>query len=200
MDKEQKSQESVAEPPQFQVVDKRKFLEIDKDNDDGAPAEEKTRYPSFVEELMTRTSEMEKKFEEKKKQIDEEIVRTKTRLENDFDRRLELEKQKILLPFLEVLDNLQRAIDAAIKAGSEGHLLEGVEMTADIFRAKLEEMGVEVIDALNQPFDPNSAQAVGRIRVPDPDQDGIVLEEYRTGYTINGQLLRPAQVRVGYHE
>ena len=198
MEDRQKNSKPADGTPEFQVVDKRQFLDLD--SLDTKNVEEKPRYPAFVEELMARTAETERKFEEKKKQIDEEIARTKSRLEADFERRLELEKQKMLLPLLEVMDNLQRAIEAASQTGSVEHLLEGVQMTADLFRTKLQAIGVEAIEALGKPFDPNSAQAVGRIEVADPGHDGTVVEEIRTGYSMNGRLLRPAQVRVGHHE
>lgn len=145
-------------------------------------------------------AETERKFQEKKEQIDQEISRTKARLEADFERKLELEKQKIVRPFLEVLDNLQRAIDAAAQAGSTDDLLEGVRMTARLFRSKLQSIGVEIIPALDQPFDPNLAQAVGRVKVDQSNLDGIVVEEVLTGYRMNGQLLRPAMVRVGHFD
>jgi len=198
MEDQQKTSKTESGAPEFQVVDKRQFLDLDKV--DSEKVEEKPRYPTFVEELMERTAQTERKFEEKKKQIDEEIARTRSRLEADYERRLELEKQEIILPFLEVMDNLQRAIEAAPKTGSVESLLEGVRMTAEQFRAKLQEIGVEAIDALGKPFDPNSAQAVGRVKVTDPDHDGNVVEEIRAGYSMNGQLLRPARVRVGHHE
>lgn len=198
MEDQQKSAKTESEQSEFQVVDKRQFLDLD--SLDKTLTEQKPRYPAFVEELMARTAETEKKFEEKKKQIDEEIARTKTRLESDFQRRLDLDKQEILLPFLEILDNLQRAIEAASQAGSIEHLLEGVQMTADLFLSKLQAIGIEPIESLNQPFDPNSAQAIGRVPVPDADRDGIVVEELQSGYSMKGQLLRPAQVRVGHHE
>jgi molecular chaperone GrpE len=183
----------------FQVIDKRQFLDLEK-IDKEAPVEEKPRYPSFVEELMGRMAEMERKFEERKKQIDEEISRTRTRLEADFERRLALEKQKIVLPFLEVLDNLQRAIDAAAEAGTAESLLAGVEMTAALFRSTLQSMGVEPIPALNQVYDPNWGQAVGTVQVADASLDGIVVEEIQSGYRMDGQLLRPARVRVGHFD
>ena len=198
MENQPKTSKTESGAPEFQVVDKRQFLDLD--NLDLGKVEEKPRYPAFVEELMARTAETERKFEEKKKQIDEEIARTKSRLEADYERRLELEKHKIILPFLEVMDNLQRALEAAPQTGSIESLLEGVQMTAEQFRAKLQAIGIEAISALGKPFDPNSAQAVGRVKVSDPDRDGTVVEEMQTGYSMNGQLLRPAQVRVGHHE
>jgi len=186
-----------SDSPGFQVIDKRKFADPDQIDMNAIP-EEKPRYPSYVEELMARMAETERKFQEKKKQIDEEISRTKTRLESDFERKLEREKQNIVLPFLEVLDNLQRAIDAASQAGTVEHLLEGVQMTANLFRSKLQSLGIESIDALNKPFDPNWEQAVGAVEVADGNLDGVVVEEVQSGYCMNGQLLRPAIVRVGH--
>jgi len=199
MEDQEKQQDMESDSHEFQVIDKRQFMKLDK-IDKGAVLEEKPRYPSYVEELMARMSETERKFQEKKQQIDEEIIRTKTRLEVDFDRKLELEKQKIILPFLEILDNLQRAIDAASQTGTVEHLLEGVQMTADLFRSKLQSLGVEPIPAMGHPFDPNMAQAVGTIPVDNAIRDGIVMEELQTGYSMGGQLLRPVQVRVGRFE
>jgi molecular chaperone GrpE len=196
MEDEEKEQNSETESLDFQVVDKRQFVNLDTIDKETLP-EEKPRYPTYVEELMGRMAETERKFQEKKKQIDEEISRTKARLETDFDRKLELEKQKILLPFLEILDNLQRALDSASKTVSAEHLLEGIQMTANLFLAKLQAAGVEPIPVVNQPFDPNLAEAVGTVKVTDASQDGTVVEEVQTGYLMDGQLLRPAQVRVG---
>jgi molecular chaperone GrpE len=191
-------QNPESEKPEFQVIDKRHFLEMGEA--DPEPGGEKPRYPTFVEELMARMAEMEKKFEEKKQQIHEEIERTKARLESDFNRQLELEKQKIVLPFLEVLDNLERAMDAAAQSSSMEDLKNGIQLTAGLFRSKLQAIGVEAIESLDLPFNPNLAQAIGRVAVSDADRDGIVVEECQAGYTMRGQLLRPAQVRVGHCE
>lgn len=185
-----------AETSKFSVVDKRKFANPDAVDINSAP-DDTPRYPTYVEELMERMNETEKKFQEKKQQIDEEIGRVRTRLETDFEQRMELERCKLALPFLEVLDNLERAVDASLKSGSAESLREGVEMTAHIFRTKLKTIGVEAIPSLGRPFDPNFAQAVGMVEVNDSSQDGMVVEELQIGYTMGEQLLRPAQVRVG---
>jgi len=192
----QEIQDEETDIVNFSVTDKRQFMNMET-IDKKTLAEEKPRYPSYVEELMGRMAETEGKFQEKKQQMDAEISRTKARLESDFERSLALEKQRIILPFLDVMDNLQRALDSAAQAGTVEHLLEGVQMTANLFRSKLQAMGVEAIPTLNQPFDPNLAQAVGTVQVKDSDSDGVVVEEVQSGYCMNGQLLRPAQVRVG---
>jgi molecular chaperone GrpE len=192
-------QKTESEPADFRVIDKRPFVNLDQ-LDTTTLQEEKPRYPSYVEELMSRMAETERKFQEKKQQIDEEIGRARIRLEADFGRRLELEKQKIILPFLEVLDNLQRATAAASHSGTIEHLLEGVKLTTNIFLSKLQSMGVEPISALDQPFDPNLEQAVGTVQVENARLDGVVIDQVQPGYCMNGQLLRPAHVRVGQFE
>jgi molecular chaperone GrpE len=177
------------EPTELRVIDKRRFTET------GHAAvnsqfSDKPRYPSFVEEQLA-------KFEQKKQQFEQEILKTRTRMDADFDRKLEIEKRNLALPLLEVLDNLERAIEAAQKAGNTGTLLEGVEMTANLFRSKLQMIGVEPIKILDQPFDPNLSQAVGVVEVTDESRDGIVEEQVAPGYRMGEQLVRPAQVRVG---
>jgi molecular chaperone GrpE (heat shock protein) len=180
----------------FQVTDKRHFLDLDK-VDTTMAVEERPRYPTYVEELMARVADTERRFQERKEQIDQEIGRTRARLEADYERRLELEKHEIVLPLLEVLDNLERALDAAENSGSMEHLREGVEMTAGLFRARLLALGVERIPLAGQPFDPNLGQAVSMVDVTDEARDGIVVEELVRGYKMGDRLLRPAQVRVG---
>ncbi len=193
---ETKNQKDGQDSQAFQVIDKRHFLDLDK-LDLSVGVAEKPRYPTYVEELMARVAETERRFEEKKRQIDQEIARTRSRLEADYGRRLELEKQKLLLPFLDVLDNLERALEAANKTGSVEQLRKGVELTADVFRSKLQELGVEPMPLLGKPFDPNLSQAVGTVEVAVDERDGVVVEEVLRGYKMGEQLLRPAQVRVG---
>jgi molecular chaperone GrpE len=197
MENQEKQQNSENGSLDFPVIDKRKFLDPDMTDKENVAIEDKPRYPTFVEELVAKMEATERKFQEKKQQIDEEINRTRSRLENDFERRLDLEKRKLVLPFLEILDNLQRAINAGGDSESVEHLLEGVRMTADLFHTKLTSIGVKQIQTLDKHFDPNLEEAIGTITVIEADRDGIVLEEVEAGYTMGEQLLRPARVRVG---
>src|SRR5437867_1886630 len=95
-------------------------------------AEEKRRYPTFVEELMARDAERERRYEEKRKQVDEELQRMRARLEGDFRRRLDSEKREMIASLLEVLDNLERTLESTSKSRDAGTLLEGVAMTASL--------------------------------------------------------------------
>lgn len=180
----------------FQVIDRRPFANLE-DQPAGGRVEEKPRYPTYVEELLARASETQRRFEEMRSQMQQEVERTKVRLQADFERRVQLEKRDMVLPLLEVLDNLERALAASGSAADLGALREGLEMTAGLFRSKLRSLGVEPIEVLNLPFNPHEGQATATVRVSSPELDGVVVDELVRGYRIGDQVLRPAHVRVG---
>ena len=161
------------------------------------PAEVKPRYPTYVEELQARVAETERRFEEKKAEMHQEIARTRARLEAELEKRVELEKHRIALPMLEVLDNLQRALAASQNSANCDSLVEGIRMTTGLFHKKLQSLGVEPIECLNRPFNPDEQQAIALISVVSPELDGLVVDEVLPGYRMGDQVLRPAQVRVG---
>ena len=70
---------------------------------------------------------------------------------------------------------------------------EGIKLSVKHFLDILEGEGVLRIEALDKDFDPNLMEAVSTAS----GQEGKVVEEVRSGYTLNGQILRPAQVVVG---
>ena len=184
------------DPQPFQVIDRRPFANLD-NLPLQAPLEEKPRYPTYVEELQARVSETQRRFEEMKSQMRDEVERTRARLHADFERRVQLEKRNTILPLLEVLDNLERALAAAGSARNPEALQQGIEMTVGLFRSKLRSLGVESIEVLSRPFDPHEGQATATVQVTSPDLDGIVVDEVARGYRMGDQMLRPAEVRVG---
>ena len=182
------------------MVDKRPFAGIDPDSSVDGPAEVKPRYPTYVEELMAKVADTERRFTERVKQVDQETARSKARLEAEYERMLTLARQSMLLPLLDVLDNLERALEAASAGGSKEDLLRGLRMTADLFRAKLRAHDIEPLEVLNQPFDPSLSQAVGVVPVTEPGKDGLVVDVVLPGYRMEKNLVRPAQVRVAQYQ
>ena len=81
----------------------------------------------------------------------------------------------MLAELLDVVDNLDRAIDAARSNAAAGRidtLLQGVDMVRRQFLAKLEGFGVTRIEAAGQPFDPPLHEAITTVPAASPDQDG----------------------------
>lgn len=86
---------------------------------------------------------------------------------------------------LPVLD----ACDSAVQQGATD-----VEPIRDMFRDLLGREGLQVVDAVDAPFDPNMHEAVMR-EEGDPD-DQRVVEILRSGYVLNGRVVRAAMVKV----
>jgi Molecular chaperone GrpE (heat shock protein) len=101
----------------------------------------------------------------------------------------------ILLPD----DNLTRALDAIPKDETTSetikNLIEGLKMVQKEFASILEKHGVKKIKALNEKFDHNFHQAMTEIEREDIEE-GIVIEEMQSGYTMHDRLLRPSMVGV----
>lgn len=104
------------------------------------------------------------------------------------------ERKAILLAFLDVLDNLERAL-----ASHEGESNDWVEGTRNIFQQTVKifrDYDVEPLLCLNQPFDPELHEAVSRTHDPEKP-DGVVVQVVQVGYRFrDGGLLRPARVVV----
>jgi molecular chaperone GrpE len=95
---------------------------------------------------------------------------------------------------LEGIDNLERAIDA-LRAPADGKITEGLDMVHKQLLAILAKHGVEPIDALGKPFDPNEHEAL--LQQPsDGVPEGTVVGVMSKGYRIRDRVLRPAKVAV----
>ena len=117
---------------------------------------------------------------------------TKKRLvrENDVSRKYRA--QSFAYSILPVIDNLERALS---NESSDASLKEGVQMIYDQLMASLKDEGVEPIEALNQPFDPNlhSAMMTEAVEGVEPN---IVVLELQKGYMIKDRILRASLVKV----
>ena len=203
--------------PDLKVVDRRsaRLREAAGDGDPAGPAvedapassdaEAERRYPSYVEELRSRAEEAERRFQEvlaahRQAVADQEEFRR--RLNRDVEKRVESETGQVLAGLLGVFDDLDRAVrhaeetraseDSALAAA----LLDGVRLVRDRFLATLRQRGVERIEVLGAPFDPQTAEAL-RTETVEPERDGLVTEEISPGFRYRGQVIRPARVTVG---
>ncbi len=120
----------------------------------------------------------------------------KKRIERQFSDIALAGRKSLLEKFLPVLDNLERALSYG--ENSDG-LRDGVLQTLKGFEAMLAAEGVKPIAVKGAPFDPKVAEAIGT-QAAEGVADDIVLEEAQKGYTLGGELLRPARVIVAKNE
>lgn len=189
--------------PEIRVTDRRRILLDDDDTDRRAAPEVPNLKPTYVEELEARTKaaeqkvqEVQSRFEQLRKQLQSETDETRQRLNRAADERAQRETANFISSLLPVLDNLQRATEAAETGGSPEVIGEGIRHTASSFENALTAAGVEAIEALGESFDPELHEAVETVEV-DPEDVGKIVAEYSRGYKIGDRLLRPASVKVG---
>lgn len=113
-----------------------------------------------------------------------------------IDKALQNDRSKMLLDFLEALDSLQHALEAHEGETNEWH--EGTRAISAQMQDIFKRHGATPFRCLNEPFDPERHEAVGRLAVPDTP-DGVVVRVLQTGWQrSDGSILRPARVIVSY--
>ncbi|MSR53804.1 MAG: nucleotide exchange factor GrpE [Gemmataceae bacterium] len=125
-----------------------------------------------------------------------EMLQVMKRKDADLDQRLKYAHEKLSLDLVTALDNLERAIDAADKAGDQGALASGVTATHAQIMEVLKRYGVTQIDALGQPFDPMKHQAIQSVPASKNQKPNSVATVVQHGFTIHDRVLRPAMVIV----
>jgi molecular chaperone GrpE len=96
---------------------------------------------------------------------------------------------------LPVLDNFEMGLQAAQSATDAKAIAQGLEMVLAQFQQALRDAGVEVIEAVGQPFDPHRHEALGHHESSE-HPEGHVLTQMRKGYKLKDRLLRAASVFV----
>ena len=165
------------------------------------PQEEHQGQTEEVEQnsLEERIEQLEKECEEFKslalrKQADFENYQKRAVREQEQQRRYAA--TGIASDLLEVVDNLERAIEAAQKSGEKGSLVEGVAMVLSQFLDALKRHGVSRMeDLIGKPFDLERHQAV--LRQPtDEHPPNSIVAVIKQGYMLHDRVLRPADVSV----
>ena len=163
--------------------------------------------PLLPVEPATVTAEQLKELKERAAKADENwerLVRTTADFDN-YRKRATREKQEaikyanesLLQKLVPVLEHLDMALAAAQAAGPQpGQSLQaGVSMTSQQLRNVLVEAGLEEVEALGKPFDPNLHEALSQQETAEVPE-GQVVQQLRKGYKFRDRLLRPASVVV----
>ena len=185
-------QEEIKEPDSENIENE----ENNNDNQKNRDTEEKS------EDENPEENNLEKEIETLK----EEKIRLLAEMEN-LRKRFEREKVETIKfgsinlarDILSPGDNLERALDALPE--DENHpesiknLIDGLKMVLKEYKSTLEKHGVKKIETINQKFDHNFHQAMMEVENNDVEE-GTVVQEVQSGYTMHDRLLRAAMVGV----
>ncbi len=131
--------------------------------------------------------------------LQEQLLRSQAEFDN-FRKRTVKEKQDLTAfvkascasPLIEVMDNFERALACEC---SDDTFKQGIEMLFSQFQASLKGLGVEEIDCVGKPFDPNFHNAVNQIQ-DDNFGDNTVAQVFQKGYQLGEKVVRHAMVVV----
>jgi molecular chaperone GrpE len=177
----------------------------EKKQNDAAPTA--TAEPLVPVEPTTVTVEQLDELKQRAARADEHwdrLLRTTADFDN-FKKRAAREKQDaikyanegLLQKLIPVLDNLDMALAAAQAAGANAgqSMQEGVTMVLQQLKGALAEAGLEEVNAMGKPFDPNFHEALSQQETAEAPE-GQVVQQLRKGYRLRERLLRPASVVV----
>lgn len=125
-----------------------------------------------------------------------ELENTKRRMQRDIENANKFAVEKFVLELLPVKDSLEMGLAAAKdQNGGIEKLLEGTELTLKMFSDAVAKFGIETVDPIDQPFDPEFHQAMS-MQESASKPPNTVIAVMQKGYTLHGRLVRPAMVVV----
>lgn len=161
-------------------------------------AEEAEPELQTVAELMSQLEVAQAEVSAMKDQMlrgQAEIQNIRRRAEQDVEKAHKFGVEKFATEMLAIVDNLERAIEAAGDDEAVKPMREGVEMTLNMFVGGLAKFSVEQVNPEGEPFNPELHQAMSMVPAEGVAANTVVAVMQK-GYTLNGRLVRPAMVMV----
>ena len=163
-------------------------LDVD-EQADGDPGATPTTAQIALEQQM---AEQQEKYLRLAAEYDNYRKRT-ARERSEQTARAQAELVRMLL---DPLDDLARFAHVDPSTVDAATVVQGVDMVERKFLKTLTAAGLEIIDPINQTFDPKVHEAVATEPALSPEDDHVVARVFQVGYLFNSQLLRPARVVV----
>ncbi len=156
-----------------------------------------------ISDKDNRIAELENELEKTKQNEREINLRAKAEIENirrraeqDVEKAHKFALERFASELLPVIDNLERALGVANKEDpAQAAMIEGLELTLKSMLNAVNKFGIEVIDDIDVPFNPEIHQAMTMLesKVHEPNSVMYIMQK---GYRLNGRLIRPAMVAV----
>lgn len=167
--------------------------------------EEKENISSEEKEIDNTEKELEKQIGELQKKVTEyeTLVKIKMADFENYKKRIKQEKdslsdivaEQVILDFLPVLDNFERAIKSAKENKDINAFLTGIESIHDIFLTKLEKYGIKQINSIGKEFDPKLHHALHTIE--GDYEKPTVIDEMDKLFMRKDRVIRTSKVSVG---
>ena len=146
-------------------------------------------------------------LKEQTEQLEDQVLRLQAEIANmrrthtrDRQEAAKYRSANLASKLVDALDNLERALDSEIESEDGLALKKGVEMVYQQLIQGFNEENIEVVNPLNEPFDPNFEQAVSVMPAEEGVEDNTVVHVVQKGYKIDNRVIRPAMVIVAQQQ
>ncbi|MGE5790107.1 MAG: nucleotide exchange factor GrpE [Syntrophaceae bacterium] len=127
-----------------------------------------------------------------------EMDNFRKRAARDKEDAIKYGNEKLIKDILPILDSLDRALHQASEMTARNNFeafQQGLQLIHSQILGCLERHGVVKVAAKGEEFDPDKHQALMQVETPEMESNRVV-DEYESGYTLHGRLLRPSKVSV----
>jgi len=131
------------------------------------------------------------------RQLKTENETYRERTSRNIERRFESRHERLLLKFIDIMDNLDRVLEAAQVNFASPPLVEGLILVRTQLLQTLKEEGLERIPVLGLPFDPHVSEAVATEPVGEAEHHNVVVKELQRGWRLKDRIARPSRVVLG---
>lgn len=169
----------------------KKAAEVSDSKEKEAAANKSNTEMDSLSEELTQMTELAKRTMA-------DLQNIKRRQEEEKSIWIKMANAELIKALLPILDNLDRAITHLPQSSDSTtqEWFKGVEMSINLLHQAMKDAGLEPLECLGQPFDPDSHEAMAQ----GPGENNIIIEEFEKGYRLGDKVIRHAKVKVGNGE
>ncbi|MEZ7831525.1 MAG: nucleotide exchange factor GrpE [Gammaproteobacteria bacterium] len=191
-------QESENEKPEdSQAAEQDTTQETNEEQTDLPDSEDAPEEGSESDQALDAALEQAQNAKDDLLRVQAEMQNLRRRTEQDIEKAHKYGQEKLSIELLAVMDNLERAQEAASNSEDEAikAIREGVDLTVKGFADCFKKFNIETVDPLGEPFDPQLHQAMS-MQENTESEPNTVIAVMQKGYTLHGRVIRPAMVMV----
>ena len=179
----------AAEQDTTQETNEEQGAELDTQDDPEEGSESEQALEAALEQAQNAKDDLLR--------VQAEMQNLRRRTEQDIEKAHKYGQEKLSIELLAVMDNLERAQEAASNSEDEAikAIREGVDLTVKGFADCFKKFNIETVDPLGEPFDPQLHQAMS-MQEKTESEPNTVIAVMQKGYTLHGRVIRPAMVMV----
>lgn len=160
--------------------------------EDSSNSTQEEEVSSEVDELLHQIEELE----DRNLRLQAEIANIQRSNLRERQESAKYRSQFLAKRLVDAMDNLERALQQEVKTEEAQAIHKGVEMVYEQILSAFKEENIEMINPINQPFDPNFHQAVTTQPAEEGQDTDLVINVLQKGYVLNDRIIRPAMVIV----